>query len=414
MFTRCIGVIECGYMSDTSINNINDNEVDALSEYFEVESGDVYYTFKGKIASSLSGGINNPLYGKHVNLNVLYNTMMDDVVKYVQYGEYWKDDDINERHTLKAVRKYTSEKYGVTIDWIRNRINGFDGDRRMTTDDLYKLMIDHVGGLYKIDWLSLYKKMSIHTDNNVIIEYIAKEIMKDSIYKYFVDRYNLRVDRITDRDGSKYVALKWGDDREKLVLLSELVYNKRDWWKYSTLNKIRRHHIIDYDMLLNGRSEDEVLPDRCPIDTNIVMNYTRIDFSENNNKNINMCKKLNDNDIDWSFASIDRIDSTKAYDYDNIEIISQYYNSQVKNCANELQIGKLYYYQLHRLLGSKINKDGIKTMSDGELDKIFDNLGVYVNIIEIVHEYRKILFKELNKRDKKRSKLQLVDPGEIG
>jgi hypothetical protein len=79
----------------------------------------------------------------------------------------------------------------------------------------------------------------------------------------------------------------------------------------------------------------------------------------------------------------------------------------VKNCASITQTGKLYYYQLHRLLGKKINKDGIKTMSDSELDKIFDNLGVYVNIIEVVHEYRKILFKELNKRDKNRSKLEI-------
>ena len=388
-----------------------------LSEYFEVKSGDMYYTFKGKIASSLSGGINNPLYGKHVNLNVLYNTMMDDVVKYVQCGEYWKDVDINERHTLKAVRKYTSEKYGVTIDWICNRINGFDGDRRMTTDDLYKLMIDHVGGLYKIDWLSLYKKMSIHTNNNVIIEYIAKEIMKDSIYKYFVDRYNLRVDRITDRDGSndgsKYVALKWGDDREKLVLLSELVYNKRDWWKYNTI-KIGRQHIIDYDMLLNGRSEDEVLPDRCPIDTNIVMNYTRIDFSENNNKNINMCKNLNDNDIEWSFASIDRIDSTKAYDYDNIEIISQYYNSQVKNCANQSQIGKLYHYQLKKLLSKKINKELVKSMSDDELYKVSDMFSVYFKLFEMVSDKSALLHKEIVKRDKKKSKLELSYPIEIG
>ena len=164
-------------MSDTSIIDNNVNEVDVLSEYFEVVDVDMYYTFKGKIMTSLSGGINNPLYGKHVNLNVLYNRMMDDVVKYVQCGEYWKDTDIKKRHTIKAVRKYTSEKYGVTIDWIFNRINGFDGERRMNTDYLYKLMIDHVGGLCKIDWLSLYKKMSIHTNNNVIIEYIAKEIM---------------------------------------------------------------------------------------------------------------------------------------------------------------------------------------------------------------------------------------------
>ena len=403
-------------MSDTSIIDNNVNEVDVLSEYFEVVDVDMYYTFKGKIMTSLSGGINNPLYGKHVNLNVLYNRMMDDVVKYVQCGEYWKDTDIKKRHTIKAVRKYTSEKYGVTIDWIFNRINGFDGERRMNTDYLYKLMIDHVGGLCKIDWLSLYKKMSIHTNNNVIIEYIAKEIMKDDIYKHFVDRYNLRVDRITDgmHNCSKYVVLKWGDDREKLVLLSELVYNKRDWWKYITLGNVRRHRIVDYDMFLSGRSEASVLPDSCPIDTNIVMNYTRIDFSENNNKNINICKKINNDNIEWSFASIDRIDSTKEYDYDNIEIISHYYNSQVKNCASHSQIGKLYYYQLKKLLSKKISKELVKSMSDDELYKVSDMFSVYFKLFEIVSDNSTILHKEMVRRDKKRSKLQLVDPGEIG
>ena len=55
-------------MSDTSIIDNNVNEVDVLSEYFEVVDVDMYYTFKGKIMTSLSGGINNPLYGKHVNL----------------------------------------------------------------------------------------------------------------------------------------------------------------------------------------------------------------------------------------------------------------------------------------------------------------------------------------------------------
>lgn len=390
-------------MSDTSIIDNNVNEVDVLSEYFEVVDVDMYYTFKGKIMTSLSGGINNPLYGKHVNLNVLYNRMMDDVVKYVQCGEYWKDTDIKKRHTIKAVRKYTSEKYGVTIDWIFNRINGFDGERRMNTDYLYKLMIDHVGGLCKIDWLSLYKKMSIHTNNNVIIEYIAKEIMKDDIYKHFVDRYNLRVDRITDgmHNCSKYVVLKWGDDREKLVLLSELVYNKRDWWKYITLGNVRRHRIVDYDMFLSGRSEASVLPDSCPIDTNIVMNYTRIDFSENNNKNINICKKINNDNIEWSFASIDRIDSTKEYDYDNIEIISHYYNSQVKNCASHSQIGKLYYYQLKKLLSKKISKELVKSMSDDELYKVSDMFSVYFKLFEIVSDISTILHKEMVRRDKK-------------
>jgi hypothetical protein len=120
---------------------------------------------------------------------------------------------------------------------------------------------------------------------------------------------------------------------------------------------------------------------------------------------VNECKNHNDTtdygDKTWSFASIDRIDSTKPYSYDNVEIISTYYNTQVKNCASIVQTGKLYYYQLRRLMGKKINKDGVKTMSDNELDRLFDDLSVYVNVIEIVQEYRKILYKEMDKRYKK-------------
>jgi hypothetical protein len=52
-------------------------------------------------------------------------------------------------------------------------------------------------------------------------------------------------------------------------------------------------------------------------------------------------------------------------------------------------------------MGKKINKDGVKTMSDNELDRLFDDLSVYVNVIEIVQEYRKILYKEMDKRYKK-------------
>jgi hypothetical protein len=40
-------------------------------------------------------------------------------------------------------------------------------------------------------------------------------------------------------------------------------------------------------------------------------------------------------------------------------------------------------------------------MSDNELDRLFDDLSVYVNVIEIVQEYRKILYKEMDKRYKK-------------
>jgi hypothetical protein len=207
--------------------------------------------------------------------------------------------------------------------------------------------------------------------------YIANQILKGQIYKYFIDRYNLRVDsvvypKISYRDknnptklvtyNNKSILLKWdinGITREKILQLGHISVDKRDYWKRITKVKDNCHggksrdNIKDYDLLLNGRNENEVLPDVCPIDNNILLNYTGIDFSERGDSNFNVIKNTNKNDIEWSFASVDRIDSNKPYTYDNIEVVSHYYNAQVKNCASFDQISKLYHYQLKRrqLLG---------------------------------------------------------------
>jgi hypothetical protein len=158
---------------------------------------------------------------------------------------------------------------------------------------------------------------------------------------------------------------------------------------------------MDYDVLLNGRCEVEALPDVCPIDNSIILNYTKIDFSVNNN--ITECKSHDgmDGEKTWSPASIDRIDSTKPYSYDNIEVISNYYNTQVKNCASNSQVGKLYYYQLKKLLNKKINKELVKSMSDDELYKVYDMFSVYFKLFEIISDNSTILHKEMVRRDKK-------------
>ena len=120
---------------------------------------------------------------------------------------------------------------------------------------------------------------------------------------------------------------------------------------------------------------------------------------------MNECKNYTGVDDDskktWSPASIDRIDSTKPYSYDNIEIISSYYNTQVKNCASHSQIGKLYYYQLKKLLSRKISKELVKSMSDDELYKVSDMFSVYFKLFEIVSDNSTILHKEMVRRDKK-------------
>jgi hypothetical protein len=80
------------------------------------------------------------------------------------------------------------------------------------------------------------------------------------------------------------------------------------------------------------------------MDNDIVLNYTAIDFT-GGNQNIFECKKKSKSHITWSMASIDRVDNTKPYSYDNIEVVSKYYNT-LKGCASFEQLSKLYHYQL--------------------------------------------------------------------
>jgi hypothetical protein len=391
------------------------DEVDVLREYFEVVDEDVYCTFKGKICCSLSGGVKNVLYGKTINMSEMYRQMVLDVSDYVMRDEFLDKFKHCGSSIGEKINIYTTNRYGISYEWVYNKVN--DTEVGLSTDIIFEDMMRYKGGLEKVDWMHLYDRIQIITNIDAILIYIANELLKSSMYKYFVDRYKLRIVgvknafNVSNNYKKKLIILRWDDDKgvcvDRLITLAQLPRNKREWWQTSTYTSNKnRTSIQDYDLLLNGRCENEVLPDVCPIDNNIVLNYTGIDFSINTtNHNITECKNHNDTtdygDKTWSPASIDRIDSTKPYSYDNVEIISTYYNTQVKNCASIVQTGKLYYYQLRRLMGKKINKDGVKTMSDNELDRLFDDLSVYVNVIEIVQEYRKILYKEMDKRYKK-------------
>jgi len=400
------------------MSDVNNNNVDVLSEYFEVVSGDVYVTFKGVICCSLRGGIKNVLYGKTINMSEMYNEMMDDIIRMMTNGEFFKGEYLDKQgygRLIRSVSKYTYKKYNISFKWVDKIVNGRIGS--YDNDRIYECMIDRVGGTEKIDWMSIYNNVNFVTHNHDILMYIAKEILKNDIYKYFVNRYKLRVSGIQIKiknskrqmlarvEPCNYIILDWDGGNRRNLPLSDLVRNKKEWWNKMTNCRLTgRDRIKDYDALLNGRCEVEVLTDVCPIDNNIVLNYTGIDFSVNN-QNINECKSHNDTrddgDKTWSFASIDRIDSTKEYDYDNVEIISHYYNSQVKNCANNSQIGKLYYYQLKKLLSKKINKELVKSMSDDELYKVYDMFSVYFKLFEIISDNSTILHKEMVRRDKK-------------
>lgn len=401
-------------MTDTSIIDNNVNEVDVLREYFEVVDKDVYCTFKGKICCSLSGGVKNVLYGKTINMSEMYRQMVLDVSDYVMRDEFLDKFKHCGSSIGEKINIYTTNRYGISYMWVYNKIN--DTDVGLSTDIIFEDMIRYKGGVEKVDWMRLYDRIQIITNIDAILIYIANEIIKGSIYKYFVDRYKLRIVgvenafNVSNNHKKKIIILRWDDDKgvcvDRLITLAQLPRSKREWWKTSTYTSNKnRTSIQDYDLLLNGRCEVEVLPDVCPIDNNIVLNYTGIDFSVNTNQNITECKNHNDTTDDgdktWSFASIDRIDSTKPYSYDNIEIISNYYNTQVKNCASNSQVGKLYYYQLKKLLNKKINKELVKSMSDDELYKVSDMFSVYFKLFEIISDNSTILHKEMVRRDKK-------------
>lgn len=401
-------------------NDIVDNKVECGGGFFDWSGDDnggvdVYYTFKGSICKQLKGGVNNALYGKVVNLSEMYGEMVDDIIQMISGGKFYDSDeyldDNGHQSFSKNVNKYTIAKYGISLEWmdrvINKRVGVFDMDR------VYWCMIDRVGGVGNIDWMSIYNNNGCFiTHNDDILVYIANEIIKGDIYRYFVDRYKLRiagVDTSTSRKDQyrrKKIILEW-DGGKRLISLGSLPQGKRDWWQTMTGEDSKwRVNISDYDVLLNGRREDEVLPDVCPIDNNIVLNYTRIDFSVNNDNNLSECKNHNDpgDDCDkiWSFASIDRINSNKAYDYDNVEVISYYYNAQVKNCASVGQTTKLYHYQMKRLLSKTINDDTIKGIPTKDLLPLLDMHSIYFDFYQVIHDNCDVILREIDRRRKKK------------
>jgi hypothetical protein len=365
--------------------------MDILNEYFEVVDKDVYYTFRGVNAASLSNTDvkNNPLYGKRVNLSKMYKRMIEDIGEYIVSEEFIDTTKSEKQHICDKISSYTTNRYGVSFSWVYNMV--YKCSVGMTNDILFEEVIKDKGGVDKVDWMWIYDNMTqFYTANESILMYIANEILKGRIYEYFVDRYNLRIAGVKKTNNKingnqrTHIVLNWDGENdvtmERLIELSRMIHDKRNWWWYmvTKCNKNNnRIDIQDYDMLLNGRSEDEVLPVRCPIDNNIILNYTGIDFSDKDN-NINECKNNDGMEDVWSSASIDRKDSTKSYTYDNVEIISHYYNTQVKNCASVHQISKLNMYQIDKMVKSiHRNEVEFSKLSDKELLK-------YISLYESV------------------------------
>ena len=329
-------------MSKTIINVSND--------FFDVggTDGDVWYTFKGIKCGGMSK--NNPLYGKRVKLNELYRNMLEDVRIFLERdimiyrNKNMKDGKRQKLNIISIIKSITYEKYGVTIDKVYREIKS--NTKHLHMDDVYDDLID-VYGIERIGWMNLYNNLPLfYCKKDDVILHITNEILSDSIYKYFIKNLGLKVTGVIRENRKKYgtewtkVRLQW-DGGYRYIPIGSLMRNKKDWYYNATRNKkLNRGDIQEFDKLLNVSSEDEILPDFCPVFPNIAMNYTTIDFSNKKTRQKGYSKMIDNNIKMWGLASIDKIDSNKGYMYNNIQIISDFANS-LKGSGNVNQIVRL-------------------------------------------------------------------------
>ena len=332
-------------MSKTIINGSND--------FFDVggTEGDVMYNFRG------NAGIksDNVLYGKTVNLSKMYDTMLGDVREFLFGGEFINIIDKN-NGISQLVNAYTSKKHGVSMESVYNKTQGNIGDTTMTTDILFNELKNKYG-MTGMDWMYLYNNVNqFYTDDVEILEYMSNRILSNEIHEYFVTEYNLRTvgvgkkmrlrirNNVSVDVSSNFIKLEYNNGSRDMSL-SEFVKSYKQWWRVMTRSKnTNRGDIRDYDVLLNGRSVTEVFPVYCPVFSNLRMNYTGIDFDGKDN--LKKCSEIagySDKGETWSLASIDRIDSSKGYSYDNIRIISHYAN-KLKNVGSIDQMRRLVRY----------------------------------------------------------------------
>ncbi len=325
--------------------------INVSNDFFEMDGseGDILYSFTGNCG--IKG--DNVLYGKTVNLSEMYNSMLGDVKEFLFGGEFFNNSDYDHsgnKRVTSGVNKYTYKKYGISLENVYNKINN---KNVMITNDIIFNELKLKYGIDGIDWMYLYDNINFYTNDGEVLGYIGNSILSNGLYEYFFDKYNLCFDSVVNKvtnDGSisKRIVIKWnfnGIMSCRDVQVADLIRSYKHWWMYTTGNKDKnRSDIRDYDVLLNGRSVTEVFPMYCPVFSNLRMNYTGIDFDGKNN--IKKCSEIAGNvnmGETWSFASIDRIDSSKGYSYDNIRIISQYANG-LKNVGSIDQLRMLLKY----------------------------------------------------------------------
>lgn len=325
--------------------------INVSNPFFEMDGkeGDVLYSFTGKCGHM---GSNNVLRGKTVNLSKMYDNMLDDVREFLFGGEFAVLIDKSDAHIVSLVSKYTFKKYGIGIQCVYSKINGKTTRTNRITTDIIFSELKAKYGITEIDWMYLYNNVTnFRTNDADIVKYIGNKILSNEIYEYFVTEYNLRTvgvcvlkQGLNEQRHKTHIQVEWNNGSRD-IHLSRFVRSYKHWWMVMTANKDKnRSDIRDYDVLLNGRSVKEVFPVYCPVFSNLRMNYTGIDFDGKNN--IKKCSEIagyNDKGETWSLASIDRIDSSKGYSYDNIRIISQYANG-LKNVGSKEQIIRLGDY----------------------------------------------------------------------
>ena len=329
------------------INNV-------INPFFEIEGkeGDIFYSFTGNCGISSE----NVLYGKTINLSEMYDKMLGDVREFLFGGEFVNSSEYESsgrKKIAKGVNSYTYEKYGITLENVYNKVKGYSTYNNITTDIIFnELKVKY--GIRGVDWMYLYDSINFYTNDVEILEYIGNRLLDTEIYNYFVMEYKLRtvgvlrkkeMMNLMGNSDRYYIKMEWNGGGIKNIRLSDFVRSYNRWWVMMTGGDKKRVDIRDYELLIEGRRLTEVFPMYCPVYSNLRLNYTGIDF-DNGKKNIKRCSEVagySERGETWSFASIDRIDSSKGYSYDNIRIISQYAN-QLKNVGSIDQLRMLLKY----------------------------------------------------------------------
>ena len=146
--------------------------INVSNDFFDVDGkeGDMMYSFTGTNAMGFTK--DSVLRGKTINLNDMYDNMLDGVREFLFGGEFVSIIDKGERKAAisKLVNAYTIKKYGISIENVYNKVHGNTSCTLMTVDILFnELKVKY--GMTSMDWMYLYNNVSqFYTDDVDILE----------------------------------------------------------------------------------------------------------------------------------------------------------------------------------------------------------------------------------------------------